>query len=141
MSYIKKISIKKIIISSFIIFIVFWFVSLIHVWVLTSIHADFFIEIITSNEPEDDWFAHIFYGTTRVRVLEFSGDFARVYFTPNLTDGYRDHLAPINFYSRRFSGGDIFHFRNFNDEWRIVLWETVWSGRGSADGFIWPLIR
>ncbi|MCL2611347.1 MAG: hypothetical protein FWE02_06695 [Defluviitaleaceae bacterium] len=95
----KKKYIRKTLLVTLIGFLIFWFSSLVHVWILTGSHGEVFKEI--SNE----------------------------------------NLARINIFSRRFSGGLILHFIKQNEEWRVVWWDGVWSSYGSADNFIWPLIR
>ena len=48
-------------------------------------------------------------------------------------------------YAKSDESGDVFILRyTFEDEkpdWEVIVWNTVWSKAGSADGFIWPYIR
>ena len=48
-------------------------------------------------------------------------------------------------YAKSDESGNVFILRYaFEDEkpdWEVIVWDTVWSKTGSADGFIWPYIR
>ena len=119
-----------------ILFLLYWFISLVHVWHLTYLYGEIFREVIANSD------FHAFFGEdiNRIRILEFSENFAIVYYTP--TRHYIDiPISPINFNQRRFNGGELLHFEKIRGEWQIIWWDTIWSSFGNADRFIWPLIR
>ncbi|MCL2611346.1 MAG: hypothetical protein FWE02_06690 [Defluviitaleaceae bacterium] len=131
----KKKYIKKTILVILIGFLIFWLGSLAHVWFLTASHGEVFKEIIVN----DDWFG-TFREINRVRVLEFSEDFARVYFS-SIRGTHETDTLSRDFRPRTRLGGELLHFRKRDGEWHIVFWDTIWARTGTADGFIWPLIR
>ena len=137
----KKLKGKKYIRKTFklgiILFLVYWFISLVHVWHLTSIHGDMFKKILL----EDTWLGSSFGEVNRLRVLEFSEDFAIVYYSTIRGTTESDSVFLRDLRPRARLNGIVLHFRKINGQWQMGWWNGVWSRHGSADNFIWPLIR
>ena len=55
---------------------------------------------------------------------------------------YTDTTAKI-YYVSHGRGGDVVYFKRerVGDAWSFDKWDTIWSGSGSAESFIWPYIR
>ena len=112
-------------------FLVFWIGSIIYSEILTSRYGHIFRIIIES----DSW--HGGHGDLgNVRVLSYTGTFARVYYTwVNPPYGIANLEAGV------VLGGATLEFEKKHGEWHITRNETIWSRTGNADGFVWPYIR
>ncbi len=69
-------------------------------------------------------------GADKVKILSYSDSYAEIYciFTArSKNDSYMS--------------GNRFGFTYKNGQWISCGWDTIWSERGSADGFVWPYIR
>jgi len=114
-----------VLLSAIFIFIVFWIASLANVWILTARHGHEF----TYGYRQTNMLSHGF--PDRIRVMSYSEERAEVYFSARI----RRNTSP------RSGGGDLITFVRYDGEWVLYRWKTIWSASGSADGFIWPLIR
>jgi len=62
-------------------------------------------------------------GICVVKVYEYSENYAKVYYVE----------------TGRLTGSFVYFYRdNERNKWLLDKWETVWSKKGSAEGFIWP---
>lgn len=105
--------IKLIILMSIAAFILYWLFSIGICEYNTYVHGNEFDSFPALVDPE-----------SKVKVLEYGNDTARIY-----TE------------SGKYGNGNIITYKKENGNWYFDRWETVWSGSGSADGFVWPYIR
>lgn len=110
-----------IIISLISIFATMWFYSIAHCEYLTFRYGYQFEDLYKENPMLGDLY--------RFKVIEYNDDYAEVYYvTGNKETGAK--------------GGDTLKFKRSGNKWIYTeLWSTIWSNRGSADGFIWPYGR
>ena len=108
-------------------FLFFWVGSLAKVWALTAKHGHEFTHEYLQTGMID------YYGfPERVRVMLYSEDAAIVYYSKR--NGSRHDLP-------RTGLGVLITFTKTEGEWLLDKWDAIWSGSGSADGFIWPFVR
>lgn len=104
--------IKYIVVFFIVLFIMIWLCSLLKCEINTYKHGKEF-EHMEQIDP----------GNGTIKVLDYSDDYARIYY-------------------KTFEYGIIYKYKKYNNKWCFEEWgETVWSRRGSADGFIWPYGR
>ncbi|MBQ9914659.1 MAG: hypothetical protein IJO50_00800 [Clostridia bacterium] len=100
-----------IILIAVLLFVIFWLGSLIKCEIVTALHGDEFLGL---EQVE----------TSEFKILNYKKDFARIYCV------YDDAVA------------NVYTFIKQDGVWVYDEWETtVWSTRGTADGFVWPYIH
>jgi len=107
-------------------FLLFWGGSLARIWILTNRHAHEFTYGYRQTRMLDDGLPD------RIRVISYFEDKAIVYYSQRA--GSRNELP-------RSGVGVLVTFSRTDSGWLLYSWEVIWSASGSADGFIWPLIR
>lgn len=111
----KKI-IRKIIFVLLILLIFYVVISYAKVEVLTYKYGDQF-----TNEYQQT--GNIIPYVDYFKVMEFSPEYASVYYI------IRNRI------------GILYEFHKEDDRWVMLRWDTIWSSKGNADGFIWPYYR
>ena len=100
-----------------IVFLFLWAASIFKCELLTKLHGSEISNgyLQTGMIDQCDYF----------RVLDYSARTAKVYYVEKGKNGF----------------GDIVLFSKKDNQWILSDWKTVWSGKGSADGFLWPYLR
>lgn len=90
------------------------------------------------------------YGKVEILTATYGGEFEKGYLQTKMIDeieylkvmSYSDHKAKVYYVEKGKIAGHIIEFaRDRIGDWEHIKWETVWSTRGSASGFIWPYYR
>ena len=99
-----------------------WIGDIVHHEYLTSKYGYQFKEIY----KENTMMGHDLY---KLKVIAYYDDYAKIYcVTGNEETGTK--------------AGDILRFKKEEGKWVYDSWiDTVWSNRGSADGYMWPYGR
>ena len=110
------------ILTFILIFLLIWFSAIIKHEYLTLRYGHQFKELYKENPMiGEDLF--------RFKVMEYNDNYASIYYV----SGYRDDGT---------KWGNSLRFKKENGKWIFTgAWSTVWSNRGSADGYIWPYGR
>ena len=110
-----------IVISLFLIFMIMWGCDFVRCEYLTSKYGYQFEELYKENSMIDD--VHHF------KVIVYDDDYARVYYVS------ADEKTGSK-------SGNTLDFKKEFGKWKYTgTWVTIWSNRGSADGFVWPYGR
>jgi len=116
----KKLLIILIPIICFIVFLIFWGISLAKCEILTSIYWN---EIIKLKNLEDMTLESYEY----VKILSYSKTNIKVYCIYKWV--VDKPYATI---------GETFTFIKSDEKWKCEKWNVVWSTSGTADNIIWP---
>ena len=115
----KIANLKKTILITFIVLIIYWLLCLAKCEMLTNLYQGYFNETYALEGMSDN--------IAFIKVLQYSDDYAKVYVVNKDKKGY--------------SMGNIFAFKRPYDKWVYDSWlRTVWSKNGNADGFVWPYV-
>ena len=110
--------IYSIVLIIFVVFLLFWPVSVLKCERLTDMYAHEF-----SDAREE---TNLLSECETFKILEYTESYAVGYYI-TIGSGSGNKL-----YFERENGQDV---------WNLSHWETIWSTSGSADGFLWPYIR
>lgn len=87
------------------------------------------------------------YAKVEYLTLKHGEEFSDGYKMSNMLDSiayfkvmfYSEKNAKVYYVQKEHKGADLFIFiKDDNEQWALKSWETIWSERGSADGFYWP---
>ena len=110
------------IISGILMFTTIWYLDFTLCEDLTSKYDYLFKDIY----KENTMMGHDLY---KLKVIAYYDDYAKIY----CVNGNEETGS---------KGGDILRFKKEEGKWVYDSWiDTVWSNRGSADGYMWPYGR